>query len=96
MRRLRHPDEPMWVIGCIDAYGAIRARVAAGHQNKLHGKEESVGKRWRWNIWGQEFYATREPLLNQLSDEEIVLVESWLEHHGHKEFKKLRRKAVKL
>lgn len=83
-RKIHKVDDPMWVVGCIDSYGAITARVVTGNQSILHTVDESKGKRWRWNIWGQEFHSTRNPTLDRLSDEEFFIVEDWLVKHGHK------------
>lgn len=85
MKKTHAPNDPMWVVGCIDSYGAIRARVVKGGESITHTPSESRGKRWRWNIWGQEFHSTRNPTLDKLSDEEYHLVTSWLERLGHKE-----------
>lgn len=84
LRKPHHPDDPMWVIGCIDSYGAITARHAAGHQQVMHSSAESRGKRWRWNIWGQEFVATRNGRLDEMNDEELTAVTDWLERRGYK------------
>lgn len=95
MRRFRNPDEPMWVVGCIDSYGEIRARVVKGGQSMTHTPSESKGKRWRWNIWGQEYHATRNPTLDRLSGEETGLVSDWLERHGHKEDTLTKERLIK-
>lgn len=84
-RKIHAVDDPMWVVGCIDSYGAITARLVKGGQSITHTSVESAGRRWRWNIWGQEFHATRNPTLDRLSAEEFDLVTNWLEHRGHKE-----------
>lgn len=84
LRRPHHVDDPMWVIGCIDAYGAITARHANSRGRVMHGQDESRGKRWRWNIWGQEFTATRNGRLDEMNDEELAAVTEWLERHGYK------------
>ena len=84
LRRPHHPDDPMWVIGCIDAYGAITARHAASKGRVMHSPDESRGKRWRWNIWGQEYTATRNGRLDDLNDEELAAVTDWLERKGYK------------
>lgn len=83
-RGLYHPDDPMWVVGCIDSHGAIIARCVAGHQSVTHTPAESKGKRWRWNIWGQEYHCTRNPTLDRLSEEEYFQVTDWLERKGYK------------
>lgn len=72
----------MWVIGCIDSYGAITARHAKATQNQMHTLEESRGKRWRWSIWGQEYHCTGG--LAELTTEEIDAVTDWLERKGYK------------
>jgi hypothetical protein len=87
-RKIRDPDEPMWVVGCIDAYGSVRARVVPGDGDVMHRPDESKGKRWRFNIWANEFHATRNPTLDHLTDEEYQIVSDWLIKHGHKEKEK--------
>lgn len=82
--RPHRPDDPMWVIGCIDSYGAIHSRLARSTASLMHGPNESKGKRWRWNIWGQEFVATRNPTHDQLTKEEYFDVCDWLERHEYK------------
>lgn len=74
----------MWVIGCIDSHGAITARHAAGNGRLMHAPEESRGKRWRWNIWGQEYQATRNGRLDEMTDDELAAVTDWLERKGYK------------
>ena len=74
--------DPMWVVGCITAHGAIIARIVKGPSCVTHTEAESKGKRWRWNIWGQEFHATRANNLDPLTDEELVLVHDWLKRNG--------------
>lgn len=76
------PNDPMWVVGCIDAYGAISARIVKQGDCVTHTPEESRGKRWRWNIWGQEFVAARNPAHERLSPEEVDLVMNWLTRKG--------------
>lgn len=87
-RRSKDPDEPMWVIGCIEHNGAITGRAAASGGRVMHSKEESKGKRWRWNIWSQDFHATLkmcfDPGSQVLTPEEFSLVEDWLERRGYK------------
>lgn len=78
----RGPNDPTWVVGCIDSYGAITARICKpGPGNSImHGVEESRGTRWRWNIQAQEFGFT---LMNEpLSDEQTQIVLNWLEHRN--------------
>lgn len=77
-----NPDDPMWVVGCIDSYGAITARIVSHGGSVTHTAEESRGRRWRWNIWGQDFVATRNPAHDRLSDNERVSVMDWLVRHG--------------
>lgn len=84
VKRIYDPDDAMWVIGCIDSYGAIKARAASGGGDIMHGISESAGRRWRWNIWGQEFHSTRNPTLDKLSDEEFEIVSDWLVKKGFK------------
>lgn len=86
VKRFYDPDDAMWVVGCIDSYGSITAREAAGHGDIMHGVAESKGRRWRWNIWGQEFIATRNPSHDRLSTEEFHLVTGWLERKGYKTY----------
>ena len=80
-------DDPMWVIGCIDSHGAIVARHAASSASGgliMHTKDESKGKRWRWNIWGQEFHAAFKTPLHELTKEEYFLINDYLERKGYK------------
>lgn len=78
----------MWVLGCIDAQGAIVAN--ATKEGRTHRLEESRGKRWRWCVWSQEFIfagpATKAEV-NQppepLNDEENFAVCDWLIRHGY-------------
>lgn len=84
-RKTHKPSDPMWVIGCIDAYGAISARVVKRNDDIMHTLNESKGKRWRWNIWSQEFHCTRNPTLDKLDPDERVSVESYLERRGLKD-----------
>ena len=76
-------DDPMWVVGCIDHAGEIRARVCEPFGSSMHGEAESKGKRWRWNLWAQDW----GPVLgcSQLTEEELFLVSDWLEKKGHKQ-----------
>ena len=76
------PSDPMWVVGSIDAYGAIHARVVKGGESATHTPAESKGKRWRWNIWAQEFMATRNPSNERLLPEEFQRIQAWLERKG--------------
>ena len=84
VRRVYHPNDPMWVIGCIDSHGAITARHAGGGKDLMHTPSESRGKRWRWNIWGQEYHASRAGRLDELTDYELAAVTEWLERKGYK------------
>jgi hypothetical protein len=77
-------DDPMWVIGSIDHAGAIHARHAGSNGRVMHGLDESKGKRWRWNIWAQEYVATRNASHERLSHEECTIVDDWLEKKGYK------------
>jgi hypothetical protein len=70
--------DPVWVVGCIDSYGAIHARHAAAVENTLHGPNESKGTRWRWNIQEQKF------VLTALLESELATVVDWLERKGYK------------
>lgn len=76
--------DPMWVIGSIDHAGAIHHRHALSGGDVMHGVNESNGKRWRWNIWGQEYTGTRNPSHDRLSEEEQNIVDAWLVNHGYK------------
>lgn len=84
LKRTYDVNDPMWIVGCVDSYGAITARVVNSFGNLMHTKEESRGKRWRWNIWGQEFHCTRNPTLDRMTDEEYQIVSNWLEERGYK------------
>ncbi len=84
VKKYYDPDDPMWVIGCIDSYGAITARHAKSTGLIMHNDGELRGKRWRWNIWGQEHHSTRNPTLDRLSEEEVFAVNDWLERKGYK------------
>ena len=77
-------DDLMWVVGSIDAYGAIHARAVSGGGNVMHGPAESKGKRWRWNIWRQEYVATRNASHEMLTDDEWKIVDDWLIKHGYR------------
>ncbi len=83
-KKFYNPDDLMWVVGCIDSYGAITARAVNGAGDVMHSANESRGKRWRWNIWGQEFIATRNPSHDKLSEEEFETVCDWLIKKGFK------------
>jgi hypothetical protein len=50
----------------------------------MHGEGESRGRRWRWNIWGQEFHATKLGRLDEMTNDELLAVTDWLERHGYK------------
>lgn len=78
------PDDPMWIVGSIDAYRAIHARVVEGYASTTHTPAESIGKRWRWNIWQQEYTATRNASHERLTDEEYMVISDWLERKGYK------------
>ena len=74
---------PMWVIGYIDSYGAIDARmVTLDDTSTSHTLDLSRGHRWRWNIPDQNYMAPRGR--SELTDEECFLVEDWLEKNGYK------------
>lgn len=85
LKRCYESGDPMWVVGCIDSYGGITARPVSSDGDVMHTKSESKGRRWRWNIWGQEFHCTRNPTLNRLSDEEYEIVSDWLIKKGYKQ-----------
>jgi hypothetical protein len=73
---------PMFVIGYIDSYGAIEARLVTIDDVSLsHTRELSRGRRWRWCIPEQEYMAPRGR--SELTDEECFLVEDWLEKNGY-------------
>lgn len=65
----------MWVIGCIDANGAITANPS--REGRTHRPEESKGKRWRWCVWSQEFC---DVFMGgqAFTDDEIFAVWEWL------------------
>lgn len=79
----------MWVIGCIDANGAITA--SPSKEGRAHRPDESKGKRWRWCVWSQEMTwlpgrtveEVNNPRLRELSDEEHFMVCDWLIRHGY-------------
>lgn len=76
-------SKPMWAIGTIDSYGAIRGRCSKSHHHSpMHGPEDGPGHRWRWNIWGQEFHAVLGAE-NAMTREELFLVRDWLDRHGY-------------
>jgi len=84
----RHPKR--WVIGCIDAYGAITA--AAVERGRTHNEDESRGKRWRWNICRQEMAweipgrtieEINNPEINELTEDEFFIVWDWLAKRGY-------------
>lgn len=50
----------------------------------MHRPSDSIGKRWRWNIWAQEFLATRNPAHDKLNDEEWNLVTDFLTRKGYR------------
>ncbi len=76
-------DHPiMWVIGCIDANGAITANPS--REGRTHSIEESKGKRWRWCVWSQEFIDAGPRMTHpELSDEESFTVCDWLVRRGY-------------
>lgn len=66
----------MWVIGCIDAHGAIFATPTK--EGRAHTAEESKGKRWRWCVWSQEFINIPCGAFHELTEEELFAVWNWL------------------
>jgi hypothetical protein len=76
-----HDHSEMWVIGCIDSHGAIIGRGAGANGNIMHGKAESIGRRWRWNIHSQDWFACFGNI--NLTKEEIELVGYWLVEHEY-------------
>lgn len=76
-------SKPMWVIGTIDGYGAIRGRASKSHYNSpMHSAKDGPGHRWRWNVWGQEFHSVLGAEFN-LTSEESALVREWLAKKGY-------------
>ena len=76
-------SKPMWVIGAIDSYGAIRGRAAKNpNHSPTHSAEDGPGRRWRWNVWGQDFHSVLGSDKN-ITPEECALVKDWLERHGY-------------
>lgn len=71
----------MWVIGCIDAHGAITARAI--RDCGTHTAAESKGRRFRFCVWSQDFHATIGGVKDILSDEEHLTVCDWLIRHGY-------------
>jgi hypothetical protein len=67
--------EYMWVIGCITSNGSIIA--SPSKEGRTHRPEETVGKRFRWCIWSQEFH---EVFMGgqEFKDEELFTVWNWL------------------
>ena len=84
MTRRRRTEGPMWVVGSIDAYGAIMGRVIPEGDAGLHTPEEKAGHSWRWCLWSQDWPDFLG--CHNLTREEIDLVEDWLERHGHKDY----------
>lgn len=76
-------SKPMWVIGSIDIYGAIHFKVgkAGGREVPMHDAPTSIGHRWRWNVHGQDWVATKT--LDRLTGEEFAAVTEWLDRHGY-------------
>lgn len=74
-------SKPMYVIGTIDSYGAIRARFSSKNNSPTHTAEDGPGHRWRFNIWAQDFH----PVLGKqlLTQEECVMVHNWLDGKGY-------------
>jgi hypothetical protein len=70
----------MWVIGTIDSYGAIQARVY--REAGLHRDEDRRrGRCWRYNVWGQEFHAVLDKA--RLTEEEFEAILNWLDKNGY-------------
>lgn len=92
-RPVRHSwrdHDVMYVIGCIDANGAITANPS--REGRTHRPEESKGKRWRWCVWSQEMAwgipgrtleEINNPRMNELTDEESFAVWNWLRKRGY-------------
>jgi len=85
MKLKRHEwneTKPMWVIGTIDSNGAIRARASVGRNNPMHSAEDGPGRRWRWNVWGQDYHAVAGGHDN-IGPEAALIVDDWLRNHGY-------------
>lgn len=78
--------DPIYVVGCIDTYGAIHHKLARLGGDVMHGRNESKGRRFRWNILAQEFQGTLDSFRGggHMSAEETKIVLDWLEKKGYR------------
>jgi hypothetical protein len=74
---------PMYVIGYIDSYGVIEARMVTLGDASGHTKDLSKGHRWRWCIQDASYMAPRGK--DELTDEEEFLVYDYLIKNGYVE-----------
>jgi len=90
VRRSWRDHPKLWVNGCIDCHGAIRATATV--EIEMHNLETSKGKRWRFNIAAQDMMSlaprTEEEANNRiklltLNDEEYFAVCDWLIRNGY-------------
>jgi hypothetical protein len=72
--------KPMWAIGTIDSYGAIRGRWSNAGSVPFHSREDGGGRKWRYNIWAGEFCEVRTR--EELTEEEVNLILDWLDKKG--------------
>lgn len=90
----------MWVIGCIDAYGAIVA--SPSREGRTHRPEESRGKRWRWCVWSQELVTLGPRTIDELNNpdsrtltsEEGFAVWEWLRKRGYTDDRTMPKTTV--
>lgn len=68
-----------WIVGTIDAYGAIEARAV--EMNVTHTFREQAGRPWRWNVHQQDW---DEFTTLRLTEDEMIAVENWLTKNGYK------------
>jgi hypothetical protein len=78
-RKSWRDHEMKWVTGCITSQGAIIASATKGIRS--HTLEESQSRRWRWYVWGQEFFAMGPG--QTLTEEEEFAVCDWLIRRGY-------------
>lgn len=81
VRRSWRNHDKMWIIGCIDAHGAIVAR--AERDCGTHTAAESKGRRFRFCVWSQDFHATIGGVKDIFNDDEYLAVCDWLIRHGY-------------
>lgn len=82
------PERPMWVIGYVDAYGAVHARQISMHDTvygcgSMHTNEERLsGRSFRWNVHEQEFGVVLTGC-DRLDDDDRFRVLDYLDSGGH-------------